>query len=448
MNEQVIKRILPHDGEAEQSVIGSILLNHDAIYTASERLTPGDFYNPQFKIIYEAMLALYTANSPIDVVTLKSNLESKGAPEELTSVEFLSNIVQSVPTSANIKYYCDIVRNKAVLRRLIDVSEKITNTCYEDQKELNEILESAEREIFQVSQNNNNTEFMPIRKVALDALKNIYDASQTSGSVTGVSTGFYDLDRKTAGLQPSNLVLIAARPAMGKTAFALNIAEYVGMKNKITTAIFSLEMSKLELAKRLMSMNSKVDSQHIRSGNLTDEEWNDLSESTLVLGESKIVIDDTPAISIQELRSKCRKLKLEQDLGLVIIDYLQLMNGSSGRKSESRQNEISEISRNLKAIAREIDCPVIALSQLSRAVEGRDDKRPMLSDLRESGAIEQDADVVMFLYRDEYYNKDSDRKGITEVIIGKQRSGPTGTVELKWLAEYTKFANLDVGYRE
>ena len=443
MEEQMIKRILPHSTEAEQSVIGAMLLDQEAIITASEILVAEDFYNPQFKTLYHAMITLYQEGKPADLVTLQNKLKEQEVPAELCSVEFISGIISSVPTSANIKYYADIVKEKAVLRRLIRVSESITNECYQDTENLDQLLEQTEKQIFDVVQNRSTSDFVPIRQVALETLESIQNAAKTVGAVTGISTGFYDLDARTAGLQKSDLILIAARPSMGKTAFVLNIAETVATKNNVSTAIFSLEMSRVQLAKRLISMNSKVDSQHIRVGNLADEEWGKLTESTILLGESPLVIDDTPGISIAQLRSKCRKLKLENNLGLVIIDYLQLMSGSGSRKNESRQQEISDISRSLKALAREIDCPVIALSQLSRAVESREDKRPMLSDLRESGAIEQDADVVMFIYRDEYYHKDSEEKGVTEIIIGKQRNGPTCTIKLKWLAEYTKFANLE-----
>ncbi|MCI9539132.1 MAG: replicative DNA helicase [Eubacterium sp.] len=443
MEEQMIKRILPHSTEAEQSVIGAMLLDQEAIITASEILVAEDFYNPQFKTLYHAMIVLYQEGKPADLVTLQNKLKEQEVPAELCSVEFISGIISSVPTSANIKYYADIVKEKSVLRRLIRVSESITNECYQDTENLDQLLEQTEKQIFDVVQNRSTSDFVPIRQVALETLESIQNAAKTVGAVTGISTGFYDLDARTAGLQKSDLILIAARPSMGKTAFVLNIAETVAIKNNVSTAIFSLEMSRVQLAKRLISMNSKVDSQHIRVGNLADEEWGKLTESTILLGESSLVIDDTPGISIAQLRSKCRKLKLENNLGLVIIDYLQLMSGSGSRKNESRQQEISDISRSLKALAREIDCPVIALSQLSRAVESREDKRPMLSDLRESGAIEQDADVVMFIYRDEYYHKDSEEKGVTEIIIGKQRNGPTCTIKLKWLAEYTKFANLE-----
>lgn len=443
MEDQIIKRILPHSTEAEQSVIGAMLLDQDAIITAFEILLPEDFYNPQYKTLYGAMISLYQEGKPADLVTLQNKLHEQDVPAELCSVESISTIISSVPTSANIKYYADIVKSKAVLRRLIRVSESITKDCYQDTENLDTLLDNTEKQIFDVVQNRSTSDFVPIKQVALETLESIQNASKTVGAVTGLSTGFYDLDARTAGLQKSDLILIAARPSMGKTAFVLNIAENIAIKNNISTAIFSLEMSRVQLAKRLLSMNSKVDSQHIRVGNLADDEWGKLTESTILLGESPLIIDDTPGISISHLRSKCRKLKLENNLGLVIIDYLQLMSGSGSRKNESRQQEISDISRSLKALAREIDCPVIALSQLSRAVESREDKRPMLSDLRESGAIEQDADVVMFIYRDEYYHKDSDSKGVTEIIIGKQRNGPTCTVKLKWLAEYTKFANLE-----
>lgn len=443
MEEQIIKRILPHSAEAEQSVIGAILLDPDAIMTVSELLLPEDFYTLQYKTLYNGMLSLYQEGKPVDPVTLQNKLREQEVPEELCSVEFISNILSSVPTSANVKYYAEIVKEKAVLRRLIRVSESIANDCYQDTEDLNVLLDNTERQIFDVVQNRSTSDFVPIKQIALETLESIQNAAKTVGAVTGISTGFYDLDSRTAGLQKSDLILIAARPSMGKTAFVLNIAETVAMRNNTSTAIFSLEMSRIQLAKRLISMNSKVDSQHMRVGNLADEEWGKITESTILLGESPLVIDDTPGITIAELRSKCRKMKIENDLGLVIIDYLQLMTGSGGRRNESRQQEISDISRSLKALAREIDCPVIALSQLSRAVEGREDKRPMLSDLRESGAIEQDADVVMFIYRDEYYHRDSEDKGIAEIIIGKQRNGPTCTVKLKWLSEFTKFANLE-----
>lgn len=445
MEDSVIYKTMPHNAEAEQSVIGSMLMDHDAIVTASELLNGEDFYNPSYKILFEAIVELYRGGSAVDLVTLTDKLHEKNVPAEISSVEFISNIIASVPTSANVKYYCTIVSDKAISRRLIRTMEGITSQAYQDSTGIGELLEDTERDVFQVVNSRSGADtFTPIHDVAVETIESICSTAQNGNTVTGISTGFKDLDYRTAGLQPSDLILIAARPSMGKTAFALNIAEFVAMKNGISTAIFSLEMSKVQLAKRLISMNSKVDSQHIRTGQLSADELQKVAESGITLGNSALVIDDTPAISINELRNKCRRLKMERGLDLIMIDYLQLMSGNNGSKSVSRQQEISDISRSLKALARELNCPVIALSQLSREVEKREDKRPILSDLRESGAIEQDADVVMFLYRDEYYTKDaSTKKGITEVIIGKQRNGPTCTVELKWLGQYTKFANLE-----
>lgn len=441
MDEAFIKKIQPHSAEAEQSVIGSMIMDRDAIITASELLTSEDFYQHQYGVLYDAMIELFTEGKPVDLITLQNKLREKEVPPELSSIEFISDLIRSVPTSANVRYYASIVSEKALLRRLIKVTEGITNQCYLDKEKIDTILEDTEKEVFNIIQNRGSGDFVSIKDVVIQSLDNIEAASRNKGSVTGIATGFYDLDYKMAGLQPSDLILIAARPSMGKTAFVLNIAEYVAVKSKITTAIFSLEMSKNQLVNRILAMNSRVDSQSIRSGDLNDDDWAKLMESARLVGESGLIIDDTPGISITELRSKCRKFKLEHNLGLVIIDYLQLMTG--GKKIESRQQEISDISRSLKALAREINCPVIALSQLSRAVEQRPDKRPMLSDLRESGAIEQDADVVMFIYRDDYYNRDSEEAGVSEIIIGKQRNGPTGTVKLAWQAQYTKFANLE-----
>lgn len=441
MDESFIKRILPHSAEAEQSVIGSMIMDRDAIVAASEIITGADFYEQQYSILFETMTELFNEGKPVDLVTLQDRLKEKDVPPQVCSLEFIRDLVTSVPTSANVRYYAQIVRDKAVLRRLIKVTEETANECYLDKEKLDAILEKTEKNVFDIVQNRGTKEFTDIKEVVLRSIDSIEAAAKNQGSVTGVATGFYDLDYKTAGLQPSDLVLIAARPSMGKTAFVLNIAEYVALKSNITTVIFSLEMSQDQLVKRILSMNSKVDSQSIRTGALSGEDWSSLMESARIIGNSNLVIDDTSAISVSELRSKCRKLKLEKNLGLVVIDYLQLMSGS--KKSESRQQEISEISRSLKSLAREISVPVVALSQLSRAVEQRPDKRPMLSDLRESGAIEQDADVVMFIYRDDYYNRDSEEPGVSEIIIGKQRNGPTGTVKLAWQAQFTKFANLE-----
>ena len=347
-----------------------------------------------------------------------------------------------VTTSANVKYYAQIVADKSVMRKLIRLNEEIANTCYAGKESLEAVLEKTEKSIFELLQRRNTGEFVPIKQVVLNALERIEKASRSKGTVTGIPTGFIDLDYKLSGLQPSDLVLIAARPSMGKTAFVLNIAQYIAFKKERGVAVFSLEMSKEQLVNRLFSLESQVDAQSIRTGNMKDSDWEKLIEGAGIIGRSRLIIDDTPGISISELRSKCRKYKLEHELDVVIIDYLQLMTGSVGKSQESRQQEISEISRSLKGLARELNVPVVALSQLSRAVESRPDKRPMLSDLRESGAIEQDADVVMFIYRDEYYNKDSEFKRQAEIIIAKQRNGPVGTVNLAWLGEYTKFANL------
>ena len=441
MEENVLKRILPHSVEAEQSVIGSMIMDKEAIVVASELITGEDFYNRQYGILFETMVELHDNNSPVDLVTLQNKLKEKDVPPEVSSLEFVRDLITAVPTSANIKYYANIVAEKSTLRKLIRLNEEIANTCYAGKESLEYILEDTEKRVFQLVQKRTTDNFVPVRQIVMNAMDRIEMAAKNKGSVTGIPTGFIDLDYRTAGMQPSDLILIAARPSMGKTAFELNLAHYMAFKKDLTVALFSLEMSKEQLVNRMFSMESNVDAQKLRTGQLNDQEWERLIESAGTIGKSKLIIDDTPGISIAELRSKCRKYKLEYDLSIIMIDYLQLMSGSG--RMESRQQEISDISRSLKALARELNVPVIALSQLSRAVEQRPDHRPMLSDLRESGAIEQDADVVMFLYRDDYYNHDSDRKGIQEVIIAKQRNGPIGTVELAWLPEYTKFANLE-----
>ena len=440
MDEALIKRILPHSDEAERAVIGSMLMDGDAIVTASEIIGSDDFYQRQYGILFDVMTELYGEDKPVDLVTLQERLKNKDVPPELTSVEFISGILNDVPTSANVKHYAETVAEKALLRRMIKTNEEIANSCYLGKEPLDQILEDTEKKIFDLLQKKSSDDFVPIQDVVLSVIDKIELAAKHKGTVTGLATGFYDLDYKTSGFQPSDLILVAARPSMGKTAFVLNLAQYIAVKSKVTTAIFSLEMSKDQLVNRLLSMESKVDSQLIRTGNLSANDWEKLIESAGDISKAPLIIDDTPGISISELRSKCRKFKLENDLGLVIIDYLQLMSGGS-KRTESRQQEISDISRSLKALAREINAPVIALSQLSRACETRPDHRPILSDLRESGAIEQDADVVMFIYRDDYYNKDTDKKNISEIIIAKQRNGPIGTVELVWLPNYTKFAN-------
>ena len=453
MEEALIKRILPHSIEAEQSVIGSMLMGREAIMAASEILTSDDFYQHQYGVIFDAMVELFNEGKPVDLVTLQNRLREKDVPPEISSMEFVRDLLNAVPTSANVRHYANIVSEKAVLRRLIKLTEEIENDCYLNKEPVEVIMEETEKKMFQLLGQRNSGDFMPIRQVVINTLENIERASKTKGNVTGIPTGFIDLDYrtsgcpdldyKTSGLQNSDFILIAARPSMGKTAFVLNIAQYMAFKKDKAVAIFSLEMSREQLMNRLLSMESKVDSQHLRTGNLKDDEWSKLIESAGMIGESRLMIDDTPGISIGEMRSKCRKYKLEHGLDIIIIDYLQLMSGSGKSSSESRQQEISDISRSLKALARELNVPVVALSQLSRAVEQRTDHRPMLSDLRESGAIEQDADVVMFIYRDDYYNKDSENKGIAEIIIAKQRNGPIGTVNLVWLPDYTKFANAE-----
>ena len=533
---------MPHSLEAEQSVIGSMFIDAEAIAAATEQISGEDFYNRQYGVVFDTIVELNNEGKPIDFVTLQDRLRSKeDVPPEVSGLDFLTNLIAAVPTSANIKYYAGIVAEKATLRRLIRTNEEIANTCYSGKESLDTILESTESKINEVVQKKNVKEFVPIRTVVMNAMDKIEKASKLHGTVTGIATGFIDLDYRTAGMQPSDLVLIAARPSMGKTAFVLNIAQHVAFKQNLPVAIFSLEMSKEQLINRMFSLESSVDAQKLRTGQLNDQEWERLIESAGVIGksklmiddtpgisiaelrskcrrmkqenglsmiiidylqlmsgsggrssdsrqqeisdisrslkavarelsvpvlalsqlsraveqrpdhrpmlsdlrESKLMIDDTPGISIAELRSKCRRMKQENGLSMIIIDYLQLMSGSGGRSSDSRQQEISDISRSLKAVARELSVPVLALSQLSRAVEQRPDHRPMLSDLRESGAIEQDADVVMFIYRDDYYNHDSPDKGISEIIIAKQRNGPIGTVQLAWLPEYTKFANLE-----
>lgn len=441
MEENVLKRVLPHSVEAEQSVIGSMIMDREAIVVASEIISGEDFYNKQYGVLFETMIELNEQGNPVDLVTLQNRLKEKDVPPEVSSLEFVRDLITAVPTSANIKYYANIVAEKSTLRKLIRLNEEIANTCYAEKESLEFILEDTEKRVFQLVQKRNTGDFVPIRQVVMNAMDKIETAAKNKGSVTGIPTGFTDLDYRTAGMQPSDLVLIAARPSMGKTAFVLNIAEHVAFKQDLCVAIFSLEMSKEQLVNRMFSLESSVDAQKLRTGQLNDQEWERLIESAGVIGRSKLIIDDTPGISISELRSKCRKFKLEHGLSMIIIDYLQLMSGSG--RSDSRQQEISDISRSLKSVARELGVPVLALSQLSRAVEQRPDHRPMLSDLRESGAIEQDADVVMFIYRDDYYNHDTDKKGVSEIIIAKQRNGPIGTVELAWLPEYTKFANLE-----
>ena len=440
MEEALVKRVLPHSIEAEQSVIGSMLMDRDAIIAASEIVVADDFYQKQYGIMFDTMVELFNEGKPVDLVTLQDRLKEKDVPPEVCSLDFVRDILATVPTSVNVRSYATIVHEKAVLRRLIRINEEIANNCYAGKDSLETILADTEKQIFNLLESRASGDFVPIRQVALNVLDKIEQATRSKSTVTGLPTGFIDLDYRMSGLQPSDLILIAARPSMGKTAFVLNITDYIAVRRQKTCLIFSLEMSKEQLVNRMLSMESNVDSQKLRTGTLTDADWDAVVEGIGTIGSSKLVIDDTPGISIMELRSKCRKVKLEHGLDLVMIDYLQLMSGS-GKNGDNRQQEISEISRSLKAIARELSVPVIALSQLSRACETRTDHRPMLSDLRESGAIEQDADVVMFLYRDDYYNPDTEDKNIAEIIIAKQRNGPIGTVRLAWMPQYTRFGN-------
>lgn len=442
MEEALIKRVLPHSIEAEQAVVGAMLIDKEAIVAASEMISYEDFYQVSYGVIFESMVELFNEGKPIDFVILQERLKEKDVPEEISTPKYLGELAVAVPTSVNVSSYARIVYEKSMMRKLIKINEEIANTCYAGAESMDVIMEITEKRIFELLQNRNTGDYVPIKEIVLNALDRIEMASKSKGTVTGIPTGFTDLDYKLSGLQPSDLILVAARPSMGKTAFVLNIAQHVAFKQNQSVAVFSLEMSKEQLVNRLFSLESHVDAQNLRTGNLKDADWEKLIESAGIIGKSNLIIDDTPGISVTELRSKCRKYKLEQGLKLIIIDYLQLMSGSVGKRSDSRQQEISEISRSLKAIARELNVPVIALSQLSRAVEQRPDHRPMLSDLRESGAIEQDADVVMFIYRDDYYNKDTDTPNQAEINIAKQRNGPIGTVNLAWIPNYTKFANL------
>ena len=444
MEEALIKRVMPHDEEAERSVIGAVLLDNEKIMTVSEIITGEDFYQKQLGTVYQTMLELYNEGKPVEPVILHTQLREKGVPEEACGVELIMRWMDQVYTSANAKFYADIVAEKAVARRLIRLNEEIANVCYAGTEKVKTALEDAEKRVFELAQRGGRNEFVPIRQIVIDVMKKIDAASKSRGRVTGLETGFLDLDYKTSGLQPSDLILIAARPSMGKTAFVLNLAQHMAFKKDQAVAIFSLEMSREQLVNRMLSLESHVDAQKIRTGRLNDEEWMNLVEGSASIANSHLFIDDTPGISLSSMRSKCRKLKMEHDIKFVIIDYLQLMS-ADGSSGASRQQEISDISRGLKALARELNVPVVALSQLSRAVEQRPDHRPMLSDLRESGAIEQDADVVMFLYREGYYNRDLSEaeQRVAEVIIAKQRNGPIGTVNLLWMPELTKFTDMD-----
>ncbi len=441
MAEELVKRVMPHSLEAEQSVIGSMIMDRDAIVTAADLLGKDDFYHKQYGVLFETIVELYNSGAAVDMVTLQNRLREKNVPPEISSLEYVGGLVAAVPTSANVRYYAEIVQEKSILRKLIRTNDAISETCYLETESLDTILDDTEKSVFNLVQSRSGSDFVPIRDLVIGELDRIENAAKQPGSVTGLSTGFADLDFILAGMQKSDLLLLAARPSMGKTALALNIAQHVAIKEKKPVAIFSLEMSREQLVSRLLAMESRVDSKLIRNGNLSDSDWDQLINSAGVIGQSNIIIDDTPGISVSELRSRCRKFKLEHKVELIILDYLQLMSG--GRRADSRQQEISDISRALKQIARELKVPLLALSQLSRQVEQRPEHRPMLSDLRESGAIEQDADVVMFIYRDDYYNEDSDQRGVAEIHVAKQRNGPTGTAQLLWQEKYTKFVSMD-----
>ena len=436
-------KVPPHDIEAEQAVIGSMLTDMEAVISSIEVLKPEDFYREDNKLIYTAMVNLYSRSEPIDLITVKSELESMGKFDQVGGIEYLAELPEKVPTTANASKYIKIVEDKSTLRRLIKTANEIIELGYDPTEDLEDIMEGAEKKIFNLMQDKNQKGYTAIKDVLVDSFTNLEELYNRKQHITGVPTGFIDLDYRTAGLHGSEFILIAARPAMGKSAFVLNIAANAALKANVPVAIFSLEMSKEQMVNRMLCSEAMVDSNKVRTGKLEEEDWAKLAEAIGPLSEAGIYIDDTPGISITEIRARCRKLKLEKDIGLVIIDYLQLVQGSSKRALGSREQEIAEISRSLKILAKELDVPVIALSQLSRAVEQRPDHRPMLSDLRESGSIEQDADIVMFLYRDDYYNEDSEKKDIAEVIIAKQRSGSTGTVDLRWMGSYTKFVNLE-----
>ena len=435
------KKTLPHDPEAERSIISSMICEMGAAIYANENLNANDFYNQAHKIIFDAINELILENKKIDIITLNNKLEEKDLLKEIGGREFIINLASEFYTSANLTEHVKIIKNKSLLRKIINTSSQIILESYKAQRPAELILEDAEKNIFNIIQNKSSNEFAHLREILIDVINQIEKISKSPDKIIGLPTGLVDFDYKTSGLQNSDLILLAARPSMGKTAFALNIAENVALNQNKGVAIFSLEMSKFQLANRLLCSNARINAQNLRTGNLNQKDWADITEALGNLSMAKIYIDDTPGISVAQLRAKARKLKLEKNISLIIIDYLQLMSGSN--KNPSRQQEISEISRALKSTARELNLPIIALSQLSRACEARADHRPMLSDLRESGAIEQDADLVAFLYRDEYYNPDTEKKNIAELIIAKQRNGPTGTIELLWASACTKFMNIE-----
>jgi len=438
-------RSLPYNLEAEQSVIGSMLIDKTAISRVVEVLKSDDFYRDSHKVIFSAIYELYQKDTPIDMITLLEHLRSAEKLDSSGGVTYISEISNSVPSTANLSSYIKIVDDKSILRKLIRASTEIMENCYNKQDDVDAVMDLAEQKVFNISEKKNSGDFEPMNTVLERGFLEIERIFNNKGETTGISSGFPELDEKTAGFQKGDMILIAARPSMGKTTFALNLAEYAALRGGKSVAVFSLEMSKEQLAYKLLCSEANVDMTKLRNGSLEDKDWENIAKASGPLAAAKIFIDDTAGTSVMDMRSKCRKLKMEHGIDMIVIDYLQLMSGSN---SESRQQEVSEISRSIKALAKEMQCPVIALSQLSRAPEQRTDHRPMLSDLRESGSIEQDADLVMFLYRDEYYNNETEDKNVAELIIAKQRNGPVGTVKLAWIGQFSKFARLDVIHRD
>ncbi|MGI2294383.1 replicative DNA helicase [Paenibacillus sp. GXUN7292] len=446
-NELMFDRIPPQNLEAEQAVIGAILLVPESLITAMERLRSEDFYSSAHQRIYEAMIELGENNQPIDLVTLTSHLLDQQQLEDIGGVSYLAKLANAVPTAANVDYYAQIVEEKSMLRRLIRTATNIVSDGYASADDIGVLLSDAEKQILEISNRRSSSGFISIRDVLMEVFEKVEFLYSNKGGTSGIPSGFVDLDRMTAGFQRSDLIIVAARPSVGKTAFALNVAQNVGVRARETVAIFSLEMSAAQLVQRIICAEANVDATRMRTGSLEGDDWEKLTMAIGALSEAEIYIDDTPGVTVADIRSKCRRLKKERGLGMILIDYLQLIQGR-GKAGENRQQEVSEISRTLKMIARELEVPVIALSQLSRGVEQRQDKRPMMSDLRESGSIEQDADIVAFLYRDDYYDKESEKKNIIEIIIAKQRNGPVGTVELAFLKNFNKFVNLDRSHQE
>ncbi len=442
MEEKIITRVMPNSLEAEQSLIGALFIDSRVLTEVQALITPHDFFHKSYRTVYEAMLDLSNSGKELDIITVQDALKMKGAPEEISSVDFLGDLARAVPTAANAPQYARIIKEKSMLRGIIDVNERIAEECYAGNRSTEEILEDTEKSIFNLIQTKGPKDGIFLKEALSESIGKISEIYANKGSISGIPTGYADIDSCLLGFQPSDLILIAARPSMGKTAFVLNIAQHVTMKKGITTAFFSLEMSARQLADRLLSIESGVDSDKMRKGNLNVNDWERIVDSTDALAKANLIIDVSPEMSVSQIRSRCRKYKAENNLGLIIIDYLQLI--MPDKASPSKQQEVADISRGLKALAREMDVPVVALSQLSRAPDIRQEHRPVLSDLRESGAIEQDADVVMFIYRDEKYNADTEEKGIAEISIAKHRNGPLKTVKLAWIPEQTKFANLDL----